>query len=176
MPPTEEMRVKVCLVGEGAVGKTSLIRRFVYDEFDDRYVSTLGAKVSKRDSVVRDADGGRVTVSMTIWDIMGQSSFRDIMKEAFFYGTAGALAVCDVSKKKTLYALDDWVKAVQAVTGDIPIHFLANKVDLMERSDFDEGSLAQVAAKYHAPYNFTSAKTGENVQAAFEKLARTLAG
>src|SRR6059058_4325981 len=67
----QKMKVKVCLVGEGAVGKTCLIRRFIQDQFDDRYISTLGAKVSKKEIKV-DGPSGGMDVDMTIWDIMGE--------------------------------------------------------------------------------------------------------
>ncbi len=173
MAATEKMKVKVCLVGEGAVGKTCLIRRFIHDEFDDRYISTLGAKVSKKEIVVDHGSG--VEVDMTIWDIMGEKGFRELLKEAYFHGAQGILAVCDVTRKDTLYDLHDWVKAVNKVTGDIPIHFLANKVDLEEQVSFDEKDLEKAAKKYTAPYIYTSAKTGENVQVAFEKLADMIA-
>ncbi len=175
MPPMEEIRVKVCLIGEGEVGKTSLIRRFVYDEFDDHYISTIGAKVSKKAVVVKDGSGSRVTVNMAISDIMGQPTFRDIMKEAFFYGARGVLAVCDVTRRETLSDLRGWVKAVRQVTGDVPIHFLANKVDILTQESLEEGDLAQFVTEYDAPYLYTRAKTGEHVQEAFQELARMMA-
>jgi small GTP-binding protein len=175
MAEAEKMKVKVCLVGEGAVGKTCLIRRFIHDEFDDRYISTLGAKVSKKEVVVEGDDGSKVEVDMTIWDIMGEKGFRELLKEAYFHGAQGILAVCDVTRKDTLYDLHDWVSAVHKVTGDIPIHFLANKVDLKDQMSFGEKELEEVAGKYGSPYMFTSAKTGENVQEAFQKLAEMIA-
>src|SRR2546428_898478 len=88
----QKMKVKVCLVGEGAVGKTCLIRRFIQDQFDDRYISTLGAKVSKKEIKVDGANGG-MDVDMTIWDIMGEKGFRELLKEAYFHGAQGVLAV-----------------------------------------------------------------------------------
>src|SRR6058998_3662393 len=81
----QKMKVKVCLVGEGAVGKTCLIRRFIQDQFDDRYISTLGAKVSKKEIKVDGPNGG-MDVDMTIWDIMGEKGFRELLKEAYFHG------------------------------------------------------------------------------------------
>ncbi len=171
----EKMKVKVCLVGEGAVGKTCLIRRFIHDEFDDRYISTLGAKVSKKEIVVEGENGSSVAVDMTIWDIMGEKGFRELLKEAYFHGAQGILAVCDVTRKDTLYDLHDWVKAVNKVTGEIPIHFLANKVDLEDQISFQDGDLKKVAQKYSSPYIYTSAKTGENVQEAFQKLSEMIA-
>ncbi len=176
MPQIQKMKIKICLVGEGAVGKTSLMRRFVYDEFDDRYITTMGAKVSKKDIMVREQNGSRVKVKMTIWDIMGQKSFRDIMKEAFFHGAQGVLAVCDVTRRETLSELHDWVASVHKVTGEIPIHFLGNKVDLKDQITFPKSELAEVAAAYDSPYDYTGARTGENVQEAFDNLAKMMVG
>ncbi len=167
------MKVKICLVGEGAVGKTCLIRRFIHDQFDDRYISTLGAKVSKKELRV-ESDGHAVDVDMTIWDIMGEKGFRELLKEAYFHGAQGVLAVCDITRKETLTDLDEWVAAVVKVTGKIPVEFLANKVDLKDQQAVSEEDLA-VAAKVHdAPFLFTSAKTGENVEHAFAELAKLI--
>src|SRR2546429_9654034 len=95
----KRMKVKVCLIGEAAVGKTSLIRRFVLDKFDDKYIQTLGTKVSKK--TVESASGGGtggVRIEMTVWDITGQKEFRELLKEAYFYDARGLIAVCDVTR------------------------------------------------------------------------------
>src|SRR6058998_257115 len=100
---SRRMKIKVCLVGEAAVGKTSLIRRFVLDDFDDKYIQTLGTKVSKKElSLPGPAGDGKLKVDMTIWDIMGQKGFRELLKEAYFYGAKGIFAVCDVTRRVTL--------------------------------------------------------------------------
>ncbi len=169
----EKMKVKICLVGEGAVGKTCLIRRFIHDQFDDRYISTLGAKVSKKELQV-DANGNPVDVDMTIWDIMGEKGFRELLKEAYFHGAQGVLAVCDITRKETLTDLDEWVAAVVKVTGKIPVEFLANKVDLKEEQAFSIEELEAAAKSHDAPFLFTSAKTGENVEEAFAQLAKLI--
>jgi len=103
----QKMKVKICLVGEGAVGKTCLIRRFIQDQFDDRYISTLGAKVSKKE-IKLDGPNGGSDIDMTIWDIMGEKGFRELLKEAYFHGAQGVLAVCDVTLKQTLEDLGEW--------------------------------------------------------------------
>ncbi len=169
----EKMKVKICLVGEGAVGKTCLIRRFIHDQFDDRYISTLGAKVSKKELQV-DADGTRVDVDMTIWDIMGEKGFRELLKEAYFHGAQGVLAACDITRMETLTDLDEWVAAVVKVTGQIPVEFLANKADLKEQAAITAADLEAAAKAHNAPFLFTSAKTGENVEAAFAQLAKLI--
>ena len=166
------MKMKVCLVGEAAVGKTSLIRRFVLDDFDDKYIQTLGTKVSKKELAFPKPTGdGPLKVDMTIWDIMGQKGFRELLKEAYFYGAKGILAVCDVTRRTTLDDLDDWIEGVYSVTGKIPIQFLANKWDLRDRAEFGEAEIQQVTRAYDSPFSVTSAKTGENVESGFESLA-----
>src|SRR5947209_17860115 len=115
----KRMKVKVCLVGEAAVGKTSLIRRFVLENFDDKYIQTLGTKVSKKELTSSSPDGsGELKMDMTIWDIIGQKGFRELLKESYFYGARGILAGCDVTRRKTVDDLDDWIEGVDSVTGE----------------------------------------------------------
>ena len=177
MPLSDAKRVKmkVCLVGEASVGKTSLIRRFVLDDFDDKYIQTLGTKVSKKELTLRESDGhGTLKIDMTIWDIMGQKGFRELLKEAYFYGAKGILAVCDATRRHTLDDLDDWIEGVYSVTGRIPIDYLANKADLRDERQIGEDELAQAARAYDSPFYFTSAKSGLNVEAAFKSLGERI--
>src|SRR5437867_13114254 len=112
----QKMKVKICLVGEGAVGKTCLIRRFIQDQFDDRYISTLGAKVSKKEIKIDGPTGG-ADIDMTIWDIIGEKGFRELLKEAYFHGDRGGLAVCDATRRQPRAASADSVGALAEVTG-----------------------------------------------------------
>ncbi len=101
--PPAVLKTKVCLVGDNAVGKTSLVRRYVLDQFDDRYLSTLGAKVTKKElRLDNPKGGGAVLVRLTIWDIMGQPSFRELLRDAYFRDAQAALAVADVTRRETL--------------------------------------------------------------------------
>lgn len=174
MPETQRIKTKVCLVGEAAVGKTSLIRRFVQDEFDDRYITTLGAKVSKKEMAFDVPDlGTRIQMDMTVWDIMGEKGFRDLLKEAFFHGAKGVLAVCDLTRYSTLKELDDWVQAVMNVVGgEIPVVYAVNKYDLRDEVMilYGDKEITQAVRAFEAPYYYTSAKTGENVETAFRRL------
>ena len=168
--------MKICLVGEAAVGKTSLIRRFVLDDFDDKYIQTLGTKVSKKEIKSQHPDMKlELKIDMTIWDIMGQKGFRELLKEAYFYGAKGIVAVCDVTRRHTLDDLDDWIEGVYSVTGKIPIVFIANKIDLKEQTEFNEPEVKQATKAYDSPYYFSSARTGENVEIAFQTLADKVA-
>src|SRR3989475_12953349 len=117
MPEMRRIKTKVCLAGEAAVGKSSLIRRFVQDDFEDRYITTLGAKVSKREIVFDMPDRKKLQMDITIWDIMGEKGFRDLLKEAFFHGAKGVLAVADLTRRKTLEELDDWIRSEESGVG-----------------------------------------------------------
>ncbi|TET90804.1 MAG: GTP-binding protein [Methanomassiliicoccales archaeon] len=171
------MKVKICLIGEAAVGKTSLIRRYVHNDFDDKYITTLGAKVSKKEiGFDLEQQELHVDMDMTIWDIMGEKGFRDLVKEAFFIGTRGILAVCDLTRYDTLKELDDWVQSVFKVVGSIPVVFAVNKVDLKDEVllMYGETELDQAARAFDAQYLYTSAKTGENVENSFRKLGQMI--
>ncbi len=173
----EKVKAKICLVGEAAVGKTSLIRRYVLDDFDDKYITTLGAKVSKKKMEFDVPNNGmRVGMDMTIWDIMGEKGFRDLVKEAFFVGTRGVLAVCDITRYDTLKELDDWVQSVFKVVGNIPVIFAVNKVDLKDEVllMYGDSELDQASRAFDATYLYTSAKTGENVEEAFRLMGEKI--
>src|SRR5436190_19423530 len=105
MPEMQRIKTKVCLVGEAAVGKTSLIRRFVQDDFDDRYITTLGAKVSKREIVFDMPDRKQIQMDITIWDIMGEKEFGDAPWKACVHGAKVVVAVAEITRNSTLKAL-----------------------------------------------------------------------
>src|SRR5438105_14652269 len=128
----KHVKAKVCLVGDVAVGKTSLIRRFVQDEFDDRYIATVGTKVTKKTVDVTRKAGPRMP-TMMVWDIMGEKGFRALLRDAYFEGSHGVIAVCDLTRKDTFYDLNNWVQMIRKQVGNVPIGFLGNKKDLLER-------------------------------------------
>ncbi|HEV8594175.1 MAG TPA: Rab family GTPase, partial [Thermoplasmata archaeon] len=162
--------------GEVMVGKTSLIHRYVQNMFDDRYIMTMGTKVSKKVVEVPDVKGHDVTLEMTIWDIMGEKGFRQLLKEAYFYGAQGILAVCDLTRPSTLADLDDWIDHVLKVVGAVPVYICVNKADLVDQAKFDEDAVRAFAKAYNAPHGFTSAKTGTGVEDAFLAIGGAMAG
>lgn len=176
MTPSDDVRkLKICLIGDVGVGKTSLIRRYVLDVFDDKYIATIGTKVTKKEIEVKDPrTGAPQKIMLLVWDIMGQPSFREVLREAYFYGAEGALAVCDVTSKESLGELRYWVKAMSATTGKIPIVFLGNKCDLRDETRVPYQDLDVFAKKHDSPALLTSAKTGYNVEQAFITLVDKL--
>jgi Ras-related protein Rab-1A/Rab family protein len=171
MAEDDLMKVKVCFIGDAGVGKTSLIKRYVLDVFDDRYIATIGTKVTKK---IVDVDG-QVKVMMLVWDIMGQKGFRELLREAYFFGAHGAIAVCDLTNKESLEELRYWIKALTDVAGDVPIVFAGNKVDLENDRVIKEQDLQELASKYKGKAYLTSAKTGQNVETVFKTLAAAMA-
>ena len=166
----KHVKAKVCLVGDVAVGKTSLIKRFVQDEFDDRYIATVGTKVTKK-TVDMTWRGAPATLNILVWDIMGEKGFRALLRDAYFEGSHGVIAVCDLTRKDTFYDLNNWVQMIRKQVGNVPIVFLGNKADLTERLVVSEEELSRMGSIHNAPQFLASAKTGLGVNEAFKALA-----
>lgn len=157
---------KVCLLGDGGVGKTSLIGRYVFDCFSDEYIVSFGTKVTKK--VIEYED---VELTLMIWDILGQKSNKSL-HAAYYSGANGALVVCDCSREETLEHLPSWAEEFQAVVGKKPIIPIANKSDLGQQLRTDR--VSEIAARLGREFLFTSAKSGSGVQGAFESLGRNI--
>jgi small GTP-binding protein len=167
----KHFKAKVCLVGNPAVGKTSLVRRYVLNAFDDRYLTTVGTKVSKKPVRVTDPSKDLdADIDLMIWDIMGQPGFREMLKDAYFFDAKGVLAVADLTRKDTLEDLKNWIKAVEGVTGKVPVIVAVNKADMTENAQFTTAEAVQAAEALGADLFLTSAKTGSNVEEVFRRL------
>ena len=172
---TVDLVKKICLTGDPAVGKTCLIRRFVVDEFDDSYITTIGAKVTKKRLVVAFPERAVcVNLSLMIWDVAGQKEYRQF-HEMYLRGMEGVIAVADLTRKSTFSGLDAAIRLADRTGTDVPMIFLLNKCDLADPS-FDELKDIRTAASQHGiPVLVTSARTGTNVELAFEKMGRMVA-
>lgn len=157
---------KICLLGDFAVGKTSLVRRFVEGRFDDKYLSTIGVKISRR-SLARPNG----TMNLLVWDLAGSEEFKE---SSYLQGTAGALIVCDVTRRSTLETLKNYAMYLHQITVGVPLVFIGNKMDLVDQHAIKESELQAVAAGFGCPFILTSAKTGNQVEVAFQMLAEQL--
>jgi small GTP-binding protein len=168
-PELRPYKFKICLVGEHAVGKTSLIRRYVFNEFSDGYVCTIGTRVTKKKLTVQlPKTKELVDVHLMIWDIMGQQGFRHMLQQAYFSGAQGIVAVCDNTREQTLPKLGEWIEGVQDVTSEVPTVFLGNKSDLIDLQEIGISEIKSFASGYEQSAAFlSSAKTGMNVENAF---------
>lgn len=171
---------KVILLGDGAVGKTSLVRKFVHNEFSENYIFTIGVNISDKELTIK-TEKNEVQVKMLIWDILGQKDFHRTQAESFT-GTAGALVVADVTRKDTLENLEKyWIPQYEKVAGKVPLVILANKTDLKDKMQISEKDIQDFVAKYKKAtgitpsYYMTSAKTGKDVEIAFKTLATNIA-
>jgi len=161
--------VKICLLGEAAVGKTSLVYRFIENRFRDNYKSTLGVNLLKKDIVLDDYGG----VSAQIWDLGGQESFRSLRK-LYLEGANGAFVIFDTTKRKTFDKLDEWIQSFKESRGNRPLLLIGNKIDLSDKQKVEESEVKEYAEKNSTEFILTSAKTGENVEEAFKGLVKTI--
>ena len=164
--PSGKYIIKLCLLGDGAVGKTSLVRRFVFDVFDDKYLISFGTKVVKKEIKVGDTE-----LQMMIWDILGQRT-QDALHAAYYRGATGALAVCDFTRPDTMKNLSSWLGNFRSVVGNMPVMILGNKSDLEKQ--FTLSQLEEYGKSVGCNVLETSAKTGLNVERAFIELGEKL--
>ena len=179
MPENPQVfKAKVCMVGDAGVGKTSLVCRYVLDQFSDTYLSTLGTKVMKKQMSYNLPQDQKVDLMLTIWDIMGERELLGVVKESYFNGTKGIVAVCDLTREDTIAALATWLLAATRVVGVVPTIVAANKLDLIPPRSINRLSeeLESFAKEHSTSSILTSAKTGENVEMAFRKLGMSVVG
>ncbi|KAG8345130.1 putative small GTPase [Trypanosoma vivax] len=173
MPPAPPA-YKVVLLGEGRVGKTSLVSRFINDTFDQHQRSTTQA--SMYSSVNVPLLGGDRSVHFNIWDTAGQERFH-ALGPIYYRNADGALLVYDVTDADTLEKVRAWIRELRAVVGErIQLVVCGNKSDLEREREVDEERGAQFAKSLGAQHLSTSARTGMNVSEAFQTLATAIAG
>jgi small GTP-binding protein len=172
-----EIRKKICLLGDAAVGKTSLIAKYVYDVFDDTYITTMGTKVSKKvislETENQNGNASNVDVTLAIWDVIGQQQYHSLVLK-YFKNAKGGLVVADSSRPETIESMRNWVSSFHNTVGKVPILLLINKSDLINIEEFNNRKLEELCAEFGTQYLFTSAKTGDNVESAFSTLAQLM--
>lgn len=163
---------KIVLLGDLAVGKTSLVRRFIYNLFEDKYLSTIGVKVSRKVVAVPRREEV-VELTLMLWDLAGSEEF-DSVRTSYLRGASGGLAVCDLTRPATLDNLYRYVQELHTANPEACLLVVGNKADLVGQWQLVEAQIQAVAADLAASYYLTSAKTGEHVEEAFRHLGRML--
>ncbi|MFW9900023.1 MAG: GTP-binding protein [Candidatus Thorarchaeota archaeon] len=162
-----EYAFKLILGGEGGVGKTSMVHRFVEDSFQTDYKSTIGTSIMKKEC---DFQGLESKVRFIIWDLAGQAQFKRVRQTYLGNAEAGIL-VFDVTRKDTFDKLEDWLKEIKKVSETISLILVGNKIDLEDERVVSTEEGENIAQKLNLSYIETSAKTGENINDAFKMLA-----
>ncbi len=163
--------VKICLLGEANVGKTSLVYRFIESKFRGNYKSTLGVNLLKKDMKIEKFGD----VSAQIWDLGGQESFRSLRK-LYLEGANGALVIYDSTKRSSFEKLYDWIQDFKDARGDEPLLLIGNKNDLIDSIKIEDSEALELAQNYNMEFISTSAKTGANVEEAFLRVIKTILG
>lgn len=162
----DKVQKKILLLGDGAVGKTSLVHRFVEGVFNERYKATIGVDIFSK--VVGTPNG---EVELQLWDLSGQQHFSAV-RSKFYNKADGALLVFDLTNKKTFENLDSWLTETKnGVGSEIPMFVLGNKMDLADLIAVQEQEIADFANQYQWQWSRSSAKSGENVENAFTSIA-----
>jgi hypothetical protein len=155
------------MLGTFAVGKTSLVARFVKSIFSEKYHTTVGVKIDKKTVTAGDQE-----VTLVLWDIHGEDEFQKI-RQSYLRGTAGYLLVVDGTRRATLELAVALQQNVESIVGRVPFILLLNKCDLTEEWEIEEPAIESLTARGWTVIK-TSAKTGQGVEEAFTTLTRSL--
>jgi small GTP-binding protein len=154
---------KICMVGAFGVGKTSLVARFVYTKYSEKYQTTVGVKIDKK--VVQHPAGD---INLIIWDMAGEDALTTV-HPAHLRGASGYILVTDGLRRNTLEVAIDLYGRVSEVVGGIPFVCVVNKADLQETWEIQQGDLDNLVSRGWTVVE-TSAKTGAAVEGVFRTL------
>jgi small GTP-binding protein len=160
---------KVCTIGAYAVGKTSLLARFVKSLFNEKYLTTIGVKIDKKIVKVAEQE-----VCLMLWDLAGEDEFSQV-KTTYLRGASGYLLVVDRTRPSTLETAFKLKARIENELGEIPFILVFNKSDLVDEIRIDQSEIAQLAQSGWQVIE-TSAKTGQGVEEAFLALTKKLVG
>lgn len=171
------IKKKICLLGAFAVGKTSLTERFVNGRFEEKYLTTVGVKISQKIMPpVQDPGGGRmVQHAFLIWDIAGLEKF-DPVADNYFRGASGALTVADLTRPETIEELERFGARFRSVNPEAKLILIGNKADIFDGDRGILGRLKRLSRECGTVCLLTSAKSGAGVEEAFLELSRRIEG
>ncbi|CCO47796.1 putative Ras GTPase [Vibrio nigripulchritudo SOn1] len=158
---------KICMIGAFAVGKTSLVRRYVESIFTDKYHTTIGVKISKK-----YVDLSPEPIQLLLWDLEGKDVYTNI-NTSYLRGASGAMLVVDGTRPDSLDVADELRTLIVDNCGDIPITLMLNKCDLEDQWSIGNDKITRLEEKSSAVFK-CSAKSGQNVDEAFQKLAEIM--
>ena len=160
------IKKKICLIGSFGVGKTSLVSRYVRGIFSEKYLSTVGVMISQKSVSTPVAE-----MLLMVWDLAGEDDFHEI-RPSFLKGASGMLYVADGTRGDTLSMTREHIERMGEIFAGIPGVVLLNKRDLSDRWEVTDSDLKELPPDVDLVR--TSAKTGENVEEAFERLVELM--
>ena len=166
------IKFKVVIAGDKNVGKTSLLRRYATGKFEKSTLSTIGVDFETKKVIVKMDDGSEVDILLNLWDFGGEKKFR-ILFPSYVSGASGALMLYDITNKDSLADLHAWIKLIESVNQPPRTKILLeHKIDLENQRAVSRDDAMEIFKqhKFQGEILGTSAKTGENVEKAFEML------
>ncbi len=166
-----EMIFKIIVIGDPAVGKTSLLTNFCDEKLTYEYVPTVGVNITKEPVTIKDNMGKDTTINLMIWDIAGQPQFY-MLHRPYFNGADGMMLVYDITRSSSFSNINNWFNtSVKYGLSGIPRILIGNKMDLKDERKIILPMAEHLSEKLTAPFFETSALTGENVKSIFRKIA-----
>lgn len=162
--------LKICTVGDGSVGKTSMVLQFCEHKFQEHYIMTIGSNFAIKEITIPE---NKLSVKLQIWDLAGQQHFS-FVRPPFYRGSSGVIYVFDLTRRESFENLKDWKKEVEQVIPNKPFVIVGNKVDLIDERVVSKKEGEELAASYGASYFETSAKTGEHLDEVFLTLVNAI--
>lgn len=169
---TRTIYKKICLLGDFAVGKTSLVRRYVDNQFSDEYLTTVGVKISRKLVELPNHAGERVALQLIVWDLEGKSSFANATN-AYLQGASGAIIVGDLTRPETIANISHHADAFLTINPQSPVIAACNKGDLLEVKEHSALPHFEGHDRIIGTLR-TSAKSGEGVGTLFASLSQRM--
>ncbi|MHA1340400.1 MAG: Rab family GTPase [Promethearchaeota archaeon] len=162
--------LKICVIGDGSVGKTSLVLQYCEHKFQENYIMTIGSNFAVKELAL---DDGKINVKAQIWDLAGQQHFQ-FVRPPFYRGASGSILVYDITRRESFDHIKDWKKEADQVIPGKPFILVGNKTDLMDERVVSKSEGQKLAEELGADFFETSAKTGENVEEIFATLIKKI--
>jgi len=169
----KKLKIKVTVIGDGGVGKTSLIQKFTQGIFKTDYIKTIGAQLTHYESEI---DGYKI--ELLFWDIAGQNDFH-FLRPSFYRSSKAVIIVYSLEEnslgERSFDNITSWYEDVKQYCGEIPAVIFANKVDLIDEQSLDKAKIQNLVKEHNfLGYYITSAKTGQGLEEAFNALSKEI--
>lgn len=162
------LQKKICMIGAFATGKTSLVSRFVRGIYSEKYQTTVGVKIDKKNVQIDDQ-----FINLILWDIHGEDEFQKI-RISYLRGSSGYILVVDGTRSETLDKAISLQAEIRKEIGDVPIIMMLNKSDLTQEWELDDQTVEQLSQEHQWTVLKSSAKSGLNVEECFYLLANQM--